>query len=246
MMPFSFAGYEKLLQSLVAQGYAFSGYGDWRGEEKVCILRHDVDLDMDCALNFARLERRFGNQAARPLKSTYFVLLSTEFYNPHALSVRQKLWEIADLGHDIGLHFDETQYEGMDDPKAMALRIKEEAEVLSRLLKKPVKSVSMHRPSAHTLKTPLELGDLVNSYDEVYFKRFKYLSDSRMNWREDVMALVNSGQHDKMHILTHPIWYREEESDLKGILGQMMDGATAQTRHRLSQNIRDFDSLFPA
>ena len=36
---------------------------------------------------------------------------------------------------------------------------------------------------------------MINGYGKVYFKEFKYLSDSRRWWREPVEEIIESGQY---------------------------------------------------
>ena len=43
---------------------------------------------------------------------------------------------------------------------------------------------------------------MINSYSKEFFQNFKYVSDSRMKWREDVMKYVKEKQYPRMQILT--------------------------------------------
>lgn len=115
-MPFTHSAYRNMLQILKERGYGFCGYGDWGGVGKPVILRHDIDFDPIAALAMAELESSEG------VRSTYFVLLRTDFYNPLERGNVERLREIARLGHDIGLHYDETQYEDGDDAIAAIQR----------------------------------------------------------------------------------------------------------------------------
>ena len=51
-----------------------------------------------------------------------------------------------ELGHDIGLHFDETSYEDLS-VESFEEAIKNEARILNREFGVDVKVVSFHRPS---------------------------------------------------------------------------------------------------
>lgn len=136
------------------------------------ILRHDIDTDLAQAVRFAELE------AERGVRSTYFVLLRTDFYNPASRESLQQLHRIQSLGHEIGLHFDEKAYPD-GTPEETVQRILKERGVLSALLETEVSTVSMHRPSRATLDADLQIPGIVNSYGRTFFRDFKYLSDSR-------------------------------------------------------------------
>ena len=43
-------------------------------------------------------------------KSVYFIMMTSELYNPSALRNVRLLNEIIDLGHEIGVHFDPSNY----------------------------------------------------------------------------------------------------------------------------------------
>jgi hypothetical protein len=114
------------------------------------------------------------------------------------------------MGHEIGLHFDETAYEGLYSTELLSEAVHEEARILEGVIKRPVKSLSMHQPSQTTLDADLNIEGMINSYCKKYFNEYKYMSDSRMVWREDVENMVASGKYDKLHILTHPFWYSDD------------------------------------
>lgn len=103
-MDFTYDGYIGLIDLLKSKGYIFSNYVNCHEFDKTIIMRHDVDMSLNKALEFAKLE--YDNN----IKSTYFVLISTNFYNVFSKESRDILNEIRALGHDIGLHFDEKKY----------------------------------------------------------------------------------------------------------------------------------------
>ena len=103
-MEFSFTGYGALLDLLKTNNYSFSDYHSWHDKEKPVILRHDLDYDISRAVSIAKIEHREG------VKSTYFVLTTTDFYNVFSMENNKLLEELINLGHEIGLHFDEARY----------------------------------------------------------------------------------------------------------------------------------------
>ena len=235
-MDFSYGDYIGLLRLLREQGYEIRGYHDYTDSERCVILRHDVDTSLDKALLMAELE------AGEGVKSTYFVLLRTDFYNPASASAQQRIQKIAALGHEIGLHFDELAYPAdVDVPTAIA----KEAELLSGLCGFPIRSVSMHRPSKKTLESNYVLPGLVNSYGGEFFHGFKYLSDSRRRWREPVLDIVSDGSCNRLHILTHPFWYGEESLPMDRALDAFVRGAAEERYLQLKDNITDLSSVLP-
>ena len=61
------------------------------------------------------------------------------------------------------------------------------------------------------LENEVSFPSMINSYSSKFFKEFKYLSDSRMHWRENVEAVIKSHDYHRLHILTHAFWYAKSE-----------------------------------
>lgn len=108
-MEFTVEAYKHLIKALIENGYTITGYDNYEGYEKAAILRHDIDMDIQKALEMARLEFELG------VRSTYYVLLSSDLYNALSKNSIAYLKEILSLGHWVGLHFDEKKYEATDN-----------------------------------------------------------------------------------------------------------------------------------
>ena len=240
MMDFSFEAYGKLAKTVIENGYDFCCYHDYLNSKKPCILRHDVDFDLECASNFAAFEQNIGDELGVGLNSTYFVLLNTDFYNVFSGASRKLLCAIMESGQNIGLHFDETQYG--DDPDLLRIpyHLEKELDVLSDIVGQKIDVVSMHRPSRRFLDADMKFPGVINSYSKTFFKEFKYVSDSRMNWREDVFGVVESGEYGSINILTHPIWYKEKQESHREIISTFLDGVKCRYDNLLNENIRDY------
>jgi hypothetical protein len=238
-MVFTYQAYEKVLETLMEQGYVFTDYTEWKSVEKSVILRHDVDLSLQKAVEMSKQEKRICNGG----KATYFVLLATEFYNLASLQSRKNVDRILANGGQIGLHFDETQYE-ISTKEEMVHYVMHETELLSKILDYPVKTVSMHRPSKLFLESDMEFPGICNCYANCFFKEMKYVSDSRRRWREDVDAIVTGGQYERINLLTHPVWYNhEEEADLREALLRTMQDARLAYYDNLNENITDLPDV---
>ena len=76
-MEFTYASYKNMLHLLREEGYVITDYHECNSyhEEDIVILRHDIDCSIEKAVKMAELENGMG------VCSTYFVLVSSEFYN---------------------------------------------------------------------------------------------------------------------------------------------------------------------
>ena len=237
-MNFTYQSYIDLLDLLEQHDYQITSFFQPDAAGKICILRHDIGMSISKALEMAQIEA----QRRKPIKSTYYVLLRTDFYNPASIGNIKMLREIYRLGHDIGLHFDEKTLDG-DGDRELVKRVKEEANLLQDLLEIPIRSVSMHRPSPATLAADYHFEGLVNTYGKLFFKEFKYLSDSRKNWREDPVELISNGKHPKIQIVIHPVWYHQNHLDLRTTLLDFVRKAPIDRYNALTENIRSIEDI---
>lgn len=234
-MEFTYKSYENLLLLLRQYNYSFKTYHAWQKNDRCAILRHDIDQSVDNAVAMAELEAKVG------VVSTYFVLLTSEFYNVAAQNTLAGLHKIYNMGHKIGLHFDETVY--LQKNKDMEKLILQEANILSKICDFPIKTVSMHRPSKDTLESNLEIAGIVNSYGQAFLHDFKYLSDSRRRWREPVEEIIKSGKYDRLHILTHAFWYHEKEETLEDTVKEFINNGNKARYCTMKNNIVDLPSI---
>ena len=235
-MDFTFKCYVDLINLLKSKDYNFSDYRDYKNVKKPVIFRHDIDNSLERALVVAKLEN------SNSIKSTFFVLLSTDFYNIFSKRSNEIIEKILNLGHGIGLHFDEKRYE-IKSKEELEYYIEYEKEILGRVLKIPVNVISMHRPSKWILENDIQFENVINSYSKEFLQRFKYLSDSRMYWREDVLRIVESEEYDKLHILTHPFWYAEDNGDIKDKVSEFINDANRERYYQMRDNIKDIEEI---
>lgn len=235
-MNFTYKSFIELINLLKVMNYQFTNYKEYKKVNKPVIFRHDIDNSLEKALEIARIEHD------NKIKSTYFVLLSTDFYNIFSKKSNAILREIINLGHEIGLHFDEKRYE-INSSSDLEHYIKYEKDILQRALNIKINCVSMHRPSKWILDNNIEFDNIINSYSKTFLKEFKYLSDSRMYWREDVINIIKSNKYDKLCILTHPFWYEEYEDDIKGRVGAFIRNANKERYYHMKDNIRNIEEI---
>ena len=86
--PFTYQFYSELVQTISDEGYHFANYLNDDDYDKCVIMRHDIDNSIDKSLELARLEHSLG------ITSTYFVLVTSPFYNVFQKDSREKLIQI--------------------------------------------------------------------------------------------------------------------------------------------------------
>ncbi|MFG6376998.1 MAG: hypothetical protein K1W19_01520 [Lachnospiraceae bacterium] len=237
-MSFTFEWYGYLLKLLSEHDYHFANYHNWKQIKNPVILRHDVDNDLSKALEMAEFESK------REVKSTYFVLISSDFYNIFSMKNSRLIHQIQNYGHEIGLHFDEMKYpQAVGNIDKIREEIIKEADILSYITECPVKTVSMHRPSKAVLNIDLQLPDIINSYGQVFFQEFKYLSDSRRHWREPVEDIISSEKFERIYILTHAFWYYKKEKSMHDTIKDFVNSANSKCYHSFYENFTDLESV---
>lgn len=213
---FDYDFYTSLIKLILDSGYSFRPFCS-NADNHVVIMRHDVDVCLEKALEMAVIEQGSG------IQSTYFIMVSGLYYNVFQKKSKQIIQRIASLGHDIGLHFDNTQCLGKSI-KQIKDSIDLERAVLTHVLdgSTVIRCISEHIPTKEDLGLCSISPDLISAYSEEFFLNYKYLSDSDMFWREDVVSIIQSRQHNRLQILTHPIWYNDTELDKKEILSRFI------------------------
>lgn len=236
-MEFTYDAYKNLIKALKKNKYVITDYHDYEKTDFPCILRHDIDYSLEKAVRFAKMEYSIG------VRATYFVMLTSQFYNVLSRSDRESLKILSGCGHEIGLHFDETAYGQCSIKGGMVSKILYEKELLEDVCGQEVSVVSMHRPSKEVLEEDLKIPGMVNSYSKKFFTDFKYVSDSRMTWREDVMLYIEKRMYRRMHILTHAFWYEETVHDMKASLTAFLDEAGKKRYDALKCNFTDLPGV---
>lgn len=192
--------YKMLLSALLDRGYSAVPLNAINCSSKVMFLRHDIDLCPTRALTMARQEAELG------LTATYYFLVSTQLYSIATKSVRSILSEISALGHEIGLHFDASQY-SVDEGK-LDSHAEEECKILEACSGRPIESISFHRPAPEFLNQAGTIAGRRHCYEPSFFSEIAYISDSNGGWHHghplDHPALAAG---TAIQLLTHPIWW---------------------------------------
>jgi hypothetical protein len=204
MLEFSLEGYSELLSVFKDAGYSFCGFGEIDPRltegDPFLVLRHDIDMSLRPALEIARIEYEQGVQA------TYFVLLTSPFYNSLSRSNAEIMLQIHQYGHQIAAHIDLATY-GNDFVRALM-----EVEILSRFYPYiDSRVVSLHS-SFDLQQIPIELfQQLDNVYGHAVRGDVAYISDSTGRWRYGHPFDSEAFNTQKpIQLLTHPIWWTQE------------------------------------
>ena len=187
------------------------------------------------------------HEAALGVAATYYVLLRTDLYSVFSKASVAGLKRIMELGGRIGLHFDETCYpQAMGKPEEVKKLILAEKDMLETIIGKPVTTVSMHQPSRQIIEAELDIPGMINSYRAEFFKDMKYVSDSCRNWREPVIDIINSKEHDRIHILTHALWWHDENISLHDTLCSYINEANMIRYEALMSQVEKYREIMPA
>lgn len=213
---FSYDGYRRFLGALKQAGPCV-GFKDWKENQRVILLRHDVDLSVESALALARIEHEAG------VASTYFFRVAGNSYNVFAKASQLMIREIADRGFEVGLHFDPSVYGELEEA-ALAPAVRAEANALAFVAGQPIQTVSLHAPSIHG-QWPRIAGYL-NAYDSRIFSDECYLSDSRMVFRgKDPFVFINKVQERTIQILLHALHFGPTPRAYPDILADHLESA---------------------
>lgn len=229
-------GYHSLINSLLNQGYRIADYQTIRPSEPDLILRHDVDMSINAAVALARIEAQLS------VKSTYFVLLRSELYNPFSIHFQYGVREILSLGHQLGLHFDPTHYDltkGVLDGAA-----DHECGILESIAATKISTISFHRPPKGLIPYSGRLAGRLQTYAPAFFDEIGYCSDSRGEWRyghPKEQAAIAAGT--ALQLLTHPIWWCSDTPTPEAKLEEFVADSNQQRRTALAENCEPYRSL---
>ena len=207
--------YEETLCKAKELGYEFPTVSQLKDGisrfPRFLLLRHDIDSSPKYALQMAKLEKRLG------VRSSYYVLMHSENYNPAAPAHWDALREIIEMGFEVGLHYETDFFENRKiDPLEGILN---DVAALEKILHITIRSVSQHRPESNTfLKTLNEY--YVDAYNEELMHDMLYVSDSGFKWRGKSL-MEQLGSHDRIHALVHPLTWSFGDLDMAGTYRRM-------------------------
>jgi hypothetical protein len=208
-------------------------------ERDFFLIRHDVDISADAALAMAELEHEEG------VETTYYFRLHAPYYNlmePRVVAIVQA---IADMGHEVGLHYEPGFFlERGLDPVA---GIRRDIETLEHLIGARTRTISQHLPAQGPV-----LGEICPdhpcAYQEALVHDVAYFGDSGFHWREGCVC-TKIDRHRQIHTLIHPhSWVignrpwqdvlRAHAAELGGRIAAEMEGYIVSVEEYLENRAR--------
>jgi len=187
--------------------YSFQAFSLELQETPVALWRHDLDISVHRALKLAKIEASMG------IRSTYFLHIHNEFYNVLEAEISDLIFEIKELGHYIGLHFDPSYYkDNLQDLNDLERCLDLEIGFLNATFDVDIKVFSFHNPdigdwiNIHENK----IGKYISTYGGFFRENFQYCSDSNGYWRYTPMSDFLDIRHKHIQVLTHPAWWTPE------------------------------------
>lgn len=190
--------YSNFLKKFIEKNYCTVFFKDFNVNNKnQLLLRHDIDQDCELAYKMSCIENELN------IKSTYFFLLRNNSYNLISEENFIHVKKIKEKGHEISLHFDPTLYNNVNEG------LNKEIEIFENIFEEKVSIISLHRPLNNMLGSKnLKILNFTNTYEDDFFKKTKYFSDSRGQFRYgnpiDSTEFINS---QNIQLLIHPIWW---------------------------------------
>ena len=207
---FSRTAYEAFLAKAKERGYSYVCFREFLPgapprPDRYIVLRHDIDFAPEFSLEMAEIEHAAG------VRSTYFVLMDGQFYNPLRSEVIRLLRRIHALGHEIGLHFAVGTALESDIGQEIALR----SDVLARVVGAPVRSFSQHDPvnaGVISVAVPPECPTSVDASQVIRDNHLLYVSDSAMMWRRHTFSSALDEDRN-LCLLAHPHSWLHPQTD---------------------------------
>ena len=190
MHDFTFSAYRLILDKIIEKKISSQTFQEFIFEpsERAIILRHDIDRAPENALKIAQLEYEFCQ------KGTYY------FRGIRSVFKEKIISRIANLGHEIGYHYEEMDLTKGDHKKAIEL-FKDNLERFRKLYQ--IKTICMHgSPMSKYDNRDLwkkynyrDYGIIGEPYFDIDFNEVLYLSDTGRAWNAsggNVRDLVQS------------------------------------------------------
>lgn len=176
---FTLIKYAKLLEAIINTEYIPTTVFDYLTSEpdKCIILRHDVDRAIERNLDMAKLEYEYG------IKSTYYFRYNDETFKPDVIH------QMANMGHEIGYHYEVVDKAKHDFEKAIEIFEKELNE-FRRIT--DINTVCMHGNPLSPWSN-LEIWDACNlenfyiigePYLSIDYQKVLYFTDTGRTWAD--------------------------------------------------------------
>lgn len=195
---FTLIRYRELLTTFLDAGYEIVPveelYNQTRGKKRL-LLRHDVDDLPVQSLKKAQIEKDLG------VRSTYYFRIVEESNHPVAIRA------IAELGHEIGYHYEDLSLANGEFDKAR-LYFEKNLEYFRNFY--PVRTICMHGSPTSIWDNRMiwrelnyhDYGIMIEPYFDIDFSKTLYLTDTGRRWdgnRVSVRDKVKDSFQQKFH-----------------------------------------------
>lgn len=236
---FTYFKYEKLLKVITELSIPVYTVIDWfeQKPENGILIRHDIDRWADNALQIAELESRYN------IKTTYYFRKTQGSFRPDIIR------RIAELGHEIGYHYEDLSLAGGDFEKAKLYfnnhlnRLRQIAEV---------ETCAMHgRPFSKYDNRDIwnkyilvDFGLKAEAFLSIDYSDTYYFTDTGRSWAEnsenirdkvqtnkianvsttdELINFIGNHQNQKIAIVAHPErWGYDSQSYLKSFISDTL------------------------
>ncbi|MGF9697920.1 hypothetical protein [Paenibacillus sp. MABNR03] len=243
---FTYKEYGEIIQRLRDTGLPFLDYKEITEETKsFVILRHDVEFSLSRAHKLAYFESNHLD-----IKSSYFIQISNNCYNPFSEENIKIIRDILRMGHRVGLHYHLPK----NSTHNIVEGIKKEIGIFSNFIETTVDRFSFHRPTKVVLSLDIKIDNLINSYASRYFNycsdnnlintnksKIFYLSDSQHKWKFGYPNTEMLEGVERVQILTHPYSW----SEMGGGSDDNFENLFVEKKQELMNSMNEECSHFP-
>jgi hypothetical protein len=207
-MDFTVKIYRQLIDQLIDSGYTFQTFSEFleSPEEKVIMLRHDVDDKKLNSLHFAEIQHAAG------VKGSYYFRMVPQSFDEDVIR------KIAGLGHEIGYHYEDMDLVsskfGVERSKLKEEDLYDKAllsfkENLQRLRKLyPVKTICMHGSPRSQFDNKAvwkkynyrDFEIIGEPYFDIDFSKIFYITDTGRRWDGDKVSVRDKVDRTKFQV----------------------------------------------
>jgi len=215
--------YRELL-IIAKRNYTFSSYDDINYDQKFILWRHDIDFSINRAEKLAEIEHN------EQITATYFINIHCEFYNAMEKDQSELINKILSYGHHLAIHFD-SKYYNIKNEDELEKKIELESNIIKDIFDYRPKVFSFHNPNDFLLTCEKEeYGGLMNCYSKKFKNEIPYVSDSNGYWRfQRLKDVLLNAEEKNLHVLTHPAWWQDQESEPYYRIKRCVDGRALNT-----------------
>lgn len=221
MPEFNLGRYREILVKALEKGFSFQTFSNYikRPASKVVLLRHDVDVSIEWALELAEVEHQLG------IQSTFFIRLHSIFYNPIEDANIKRMNRLSQMGFEIGIH--QELWKFTNDMQSAVELLRSERRLMEILLQREILGVATHLPNWNTFRmNPEFLSATGFSYrpgNGAFNEGALFVSDSNSRWKS--FSLEEAIERaDKVLANIHPVWWVQKVDDTAELIELLREG----------------------